>query len=532
MGRTLARVAVPVLYGVFAAASLVLLARTLGGPFRLGLPVHSPLNAEGIAAVSFLLALLLRSRRLQEVVPDPVPASAWPWVLAGAALLIVSAFLPTLTAPLLHDSYIHVEYARRLSFAEQWHAAWVRPLPEYLFFRPLGFLSYWLDSRWAGVTPGLWHAWNIAAHVVVSGLVWLLARRLAMPRFPALITALVFALHGSRPEVVAWAAARFDLLATLFVLLTLLAVHRYATDGAKVWLAAALASALLALLSKEAAYCLPLLTLLLIPFDARTDRKRVALAAGLLLVLCGGLFGWRSVYLSGLGGYTTAAGGSSLLQFSAVRSAKALFYRQWAILFFPINWAQSPGPTLQIATVTGIVAAAGFLRFSQASRRLLGASLGFVLLAALPAQHLLLIGMDLNGSRILYLPAVGMALFWGFAVDSCRWRAARYLLPAGLLAFHLTALEHNLAIWREVAELSQRTCQDLGRKLAADPRPVAVPDLPATHDGIFFLNNGFPQCVEINSGQSASRVHRDDVPAGARLMRWSDETQSLVEVRE
>jgi hypothetical protein len=511
------------LYVLFAAASLVLLARVVMGPFDLaGLSVHSPLNAEALIAVSFLLALLLRSRRLQEVSAESIPPAAWPWILPACAILITIAFVPGIGAPLLHDSYVHVENSATRTFAQILHASLIRPQPGDLFFRPLGNISYWLDYRWAGTEPALWHSWNVALHLANCGLVWLLARRVGMSRFPAIVAALVFALHGTRPEVVAWAAARFDLLAAFFTLAALLTINRFPLMAT---------FTVLALLSKEAAYGLPFLVLLLIPFSPDADRRRILKATAGLIVICAIVFAWRSWFLGGIGGYTTVSGAPSIFQFSALRSAKALLYRQWAILFFPINWSRSPGFVLQTATVVMVVTAAGFLRFSHGPRRLLAASLAFVALAALPAQHLLLIGTDLSGARVLYLPAVGLALFWGFAVDGCHWRFARYALPAGLLLFQTAALEHNLGIWRDIAFLSQRTCRALGAEMARDPRPVAVSNLPATRDGVFFLSNGFPQCVAINTGQGMDRIHVYDTPADARRFRWSDETVRLEEVR-
>ena len=241
---------------------------------------------------------------------------------------------------------------------------------------------------------------NLAIHLANSALVWLLARRLSMGRFPATVAALVFALHGTRPEVVSWAAARFDLLAAFFALAALLAIDRFPLMAF---------FTVLALLSKEAAYGLPFLVLLLIPMSPRGERVRILKAATGVAAVCALVFVWRSWFLGGIGGYTTQTGAPSIFQFSAVRSAKALFYRQWAILLFPINWSRAPGLLLQFATVAMVAVAAGFLRYSHGPRRLLATSLGFVVLAALPAQHLLLIGTDLNGARVLYLPAVGLA---------------------------------------------------------------------------------------------------------------------------
>jgi hypothetical protein len=212
---------------IFAATSLVFLARMILGPFHLGLSVNSPLNAEGLVAVSFLLALLLR--KTQSNTSDTTRLSPAVLILCGFA------FLPTLNAPLLHDSYLHVG----LAAAESWTTMLRHSFIGYSgqsgpFFRPLGFMTFWIDYRWAGINPSLWHLWNLALHLINCALVWLLARRLAMAPLPATVAAMVFALHGARPEVVSWAAARFDLLATFFSLIALLAA-----ESAPLWIVAA-----------------------------------------------------------------------------------------------------------------------------------------------------------------------------------------------------------------------------------------------------------------------------------------------------
>ena len=146
------------LYILFALASLVLVARVVAGPFDFLLPVHSPLNAEALIAVSFLLALMLRSRRLQRVVTEPFAATAWPWVLTGSALLVAGAFSLTITAPLLHDSYIHVQHSATMTFSQVLRSVLIHPIPGDLFFRPLGYISYWIDYRRAGANPAFWHS--------------------------------------------------------------------------------------------------------------------------------------------------------------------------------------------------------------------------------------------------------------------------------------------------------------------------------------------------------------------------------------
>jgi hypothetical protein len=56
-------------------------------------------------------------------------------------------------------------------------------------------------------------------------------------------------------------------------------------------------------------------------------------------------------------------------------------------------------------------------------------------------------------------------------------------------------------------------------------------NLPNLLDGVYFLRNGFPECVEWNTGVPQSRVHVVDVaPSPARqggdrvVLRWDGST--------
>jgi hypothetical protein len=184
-----------------------------------------------------------------------------------------------------------------------------------------------------------------------------------------------------------------------------------------------------------------------------------------------------------MGGYKTTTGTPSIFEFSVVRSVKALFFREWALLFFPINWSIEPELWLTLAAVLMI---ATFLFLGKVSRRGVLASLAFVIIAVLPAQHLLLIGADLSGSRILYLPSIGFALFWGFLIEGS---ALPLAAAAGLLLFQTAALEHNLLVWRDVAFRAREICRS----------GVDLRDRPATLNGVYFLSKGFDECVLVNS---------------------------------
>ncbi len=229
-------------------------------------------------------------------------------------------------------------------------------------------------------------------------------------RWPALAAALLFLLHGSRPEAVTWIAAQFDLWAAFFFLLALLAFE-------KRWYAASLAPLLLALLSKESAYVYPLVLVLMLWIDG-VPLKRWARLAGPSFLLTAAVFLYRWRLLGGIGGYRDIGTGRPyILTFDLLRTLKALTARLAAALDFPINWSH-PLEWWLIATLLAAMAAWAALATVKGDRLKLLFGFGFVLLAALPAHEFLLIDANLEKSRVLYLPSVGYALIFAAALEA------------------------------------------------------------------------------------------------------------------
>lgn len=518
-----------VIHGLLIVAAGFLAWRAVSGPFRIAqLSVSSPTNAAALVAVSFLLLTL--GRKQAAAVFHAGAGSGFQLSLIAAAATI--PFLPNLRTPFVFDDYTHLSQAS--------HATWrilteaFQPEPGGLFFRPVTFISYWLGYQWAHLEPARWHLWSMAVHAVNSGLVYVLLRRLGRAATASLCGALLFALHGTRAETVSWTDARSDLLAAFFVLAALLCVQAYAHSGRRLLYVPLAACAVLAVCTKEAAFCLPLLPLTLLPFAQGRERRRVLMSAALLALICGAMFAYRWWALGGIGGYVDATGARMILQSRPLKTLEALLFRQWAFLFFPINWSVPLAWWMSASAVAFAVVLILCARQGGAPRRLLLAGLAFVMAAALPVHHLLLLQPDLAGARLLYLPVVGLAIFWSVAIESYG-HSQRGVAPAVVLVlFNLAALAHNLRPWRAVPAESQAVCRAAGRALAADPRPMFVAGLPYKKNGVYFLSNGFPECVAMNWGADVSRVQVVSgaaAPGGGRLFVWNPEKGELEEQR-
>jgi hypothetical protein len=487
------------------------------------------MNIEGIVALTFLA--LLFSLGGGSKARDTASLNSFDrFAIATIVIAVAAAFTPILHTPFLFDDYTHIADASRFT----WHSVAMQFSPAAgrgLFFRPLGFLFYWLYYLWAGANATWWHAGNIALHAACTALVYALCREVGLSGSASWPGALLFGLAGVSAESVAWVDAGFVMLSTAFVLIGLICVCRYAASGSRLWLTGALGAGACAMLCKETAFCLPFLVASLSFFKTRMNWNRIGRATILMGALTAAVFVYRWWALGGIGGYAAAGDAPNILHFNMVRTLDALLLRQWAVLFFPFNWTTPAGPILRraLAATPFVLAACAWMTSPLCPPRgpprspMLGC-LVFILASALPVQHLLLISPDLGGSRTLYLGTVGWGLLWALVLEAIE-RVPRIVVASVLLTLQCSILEHNLSSWRATAELARSVCVAFGGTIAGTSGPVVVTGLPATRNGNVFLQNGFRQCVELNSGVPAGRIHVNDseVP-GAREFHWNKTT--------
>lgn len=141
---------------------------------------------------------------------------------------------------------------------------------------PLHLLSYWIDRALGGGEPWVMHlSSNLWAAACAVG-VLALGRGLLGSRWAALAAALLFAVHPTHVEAVAWISSRKDLVATAFGLAAWWAWIRRSDaaargEGSGRWYAASLVLFVLALAGKLSVVVLPAV---LLAHDLLIDRRR------------------------------------------------------------------------------------------------------------------------------------------------------------------------------------------------------------------------------------------------------------------
>jgi protein O-mannosyl-transferase len=395
---------------------------------------------------------------------------------AVAVLVAFWAYSPALHGPFLFDD-------TALPFALPGFA---QPLRVWIAgVRPALMFTYWVNARISGEDPFSYHVVNVAIHCVTSGLVFLIVRRLVrlagVPgdrrTFLGAFAALLFLLHPTQTEAVAYLAGRSEALSVM-LLYAAYAAFLCRKSEAVHWIRAAAVLLLfgLALLAKEHTIVLPALLLLTDywwnpGFSTRGIRANWRVYAPLGAAAIAGV----AVLWELLTTATTA--GFGLKEFTWYQ----YFFTQWRALFvylgtflFPVrlnadwDFPISRTPLEYGAIAWGAVLVALIVLAWRYRRRFPLASFGFFafLLLMAPTSSILPI-RDPVAERRLYLGSLGLLLV---VVDFLsRWKVERKLLAAacGVVLLACAGLTYaRAAVWGD----SVRLWEDTSRKSPAKSR--------------------------------------------------------------
>jgi hypothetical protein len=203
--------------------------------------------------------------------------------------LLALIYLPFISGGLLTDDFAHVVRLSTLDSAVQLIDA-----PDaFGFYRPVTQVSLALAPGARGERLALARAINVALHASVIALAFLVSRLVLQSVVGAGLATLCFVLTPKAPSIaVLWISARGELLMALFTLASIAAWIAWTRNGRGWWLAGAIASYGLALLSKETATLLPLM-LLVTPRPERRLAARAGAVAG-FVALALVIYAWRT----------------------------------------------------------------------------------------------------------------------------------------------------------------------------------------------------------------------------------------------
>jgi protein O-mannosyl-transferase len=455
--------------------------------------------------------------------PDDAPEGAG-LRLPVAVLLVVAAALAASVTSLgngfaLDDLPMIVDNARIRSLADPLGffegTYWATPGLRAAAWRPLTLLAFAVQYALGDGGPWAFHATSVVLNAAVSVAVLLFLRAL-LPAGPALIGALLFAVHPVHVEAVANAVGQAELWVALFVVAAL-ALYAYGRRGGEVGIAGSLgivACFALALGFKEHALVLPALLLALevavlrtsCPAPASWVRVRAlhyALASIAVL--------WFVTQMEQVGGVNAGAPHAALL-------GRTMGERSWIMLalvpeflrlfVWPVRLYADYAPQLVpvlptpvLAHVWGAVCVFGWAAaLGLAWRRLPVVAFGLLWLPialALVANVLVPTGI-LLAERTLLLPSVGVVMI-AAGLGAALWPrlvsappgVPRVLLvaTAGLIVLAASHSAQRSVVWKDNLTLVT----------------TLVTDAPQSSRAQFWLADELIQQQELASGEVALR---------------------------
>ena len=331
--------------------------------------------------------------------------------------------------------------------------------PEYL---PVRDASVMLDVAVWGRWYGGFHLTNVVLYIAAI-LVWFRAlERFGIDRSVAGLALLLWALHPTHAESVAWLSERKGLLAVLFVGTSALGYAKFRAGDAPRWLVLAVLAAVLAVWSKAtAAFGIAALVGLEAALPAaRVSWRRSLCGLAVIAVVAGVAFIpvlQIATSAAVVGAEVRSPGGRLHL----VAGVLGFYFRLGAMLVpnaisYPLG---TDGPST-LDVVLGIVAIAGlvavFIPRVGASATLRAAS-ALWLIAWIPISHLVLpLQMVLVADRYMLVPSLGIALAAAVglhAIGSARYR--NLLIATIVLAASVRTLD-AVSNWSDSVMLWER----------------------------------------------------------------------------
>src|SRR3989449_8165700 len=369
------------------------------------------------------------------------------------ALVTFAAFLPALQNQFVSfdddKNFLDNPHYRGLAWTHlRW--MWTTHLGHYI---PLTWMTLGLDYLLWGMNPVGYHLTSLLLHAANAVAFFFVVRRILTRALPSLserghalavsagFAALVFAIHPLRVESVAWVTERRDVLSGLFYLVTILVYLRACEreERGRRWYSLAVATFLLALLSKSMVVNLPIVLLILDVYPLRR---------------LGGAIGWwsepaRRVYVEKIPFVLLAAAASaiavmaqssvhaalSLAQLSVpgrlAISAYGLSFYLWKMVV-PVNLSPvyelrppvNPWATpFLLSYGLVLVITATVLALRRRVPGLLAAWLAYIVVL-LPVLGIVQSGPQIAADRYTYLAGLGWAILAGAGLLSC-WRSSR-----------------------------------------------------------------------------------------------------------
>ena len=365
-----------------------------------------------------------------------------PWLpYLGLAIAVLAVYANSLLGGFVWDDEVIVVQDPATGSLRDAFGLFLSPDMVKPYYRPLTRISFLLNHWVFGMNPAGFHLVNVLLHVANVLVLYALVSRLFSSRSVAFACALVFGVHPINTETVNFISARNNLLAFLFLGLSL---SQFSIALARRSLARAWAAALMwlgALLSKESAGAGLALFVAFAAFplgESRPSKRLRALALLPLAVTTGVYLVLRTFALGG----SSPAEGLGLghladvvrINFEAIPGYLGLFFWPRDLTVFHELSGIAPAAARGLWLAWGAIAA---VLAWLVIRRTTATTAGLIWLGVnfLPIANLVPIPSAPMAERYLYLPVAGLCLVVGDrAARAWLWSGRSRLMSASFLA--------------------------------------------------------------------------------------------------
>ncbi len=377
------------------------------------------------------------------ITETPRSAQTFPqWLLPLAAALICAAvYAHTIGFEFVYDDTGQIQETTRIHSWSQ--------IPSYFtssvwsgkttnaagnsYYRPVFMVWLLVNNKLFGPDPAWWHFSTVLVHLFATTLVFFVARRLTGDEWAGAIAALIFGLHPTHLESVAWISGVTDPLMTVLLLGSFLA---YLDPGRRAFLASTALFAL-AIFEKETAIIFPAI---LAAYDLLFRRRGIA---GRLLPFAAVIAVYLTARYEVLHGFAVAVTPVSKRQLMLTAPSLLAFYAGHLVWPFRLSPSYSQ-PVVSRATfhdfgmpVLALALFAAVLFIMARSSKLAAFCAVWLIVPILPVLNIrLFMRNETVHDRYLYFVCVPFAILIAYAIRGLRLRAA----AQGAIAIALAAL--------------------------------------------------------------------------------------------
>ena len=366
---------------------------------------------------------MAKKKKVAPIVPVWVKHTWW-----LIPLLAVLVYIPAFNADFTLDDIPIIEDNAYIHSLDKIPAIWTThywagkiDANDTGLYRPLTLTTYNLQYALSGKNAAAYHILNILLHALVCLALMKLVQLLFNDYKIVVITGVLFALHPIHTEAVAGIVGRAELLASLFIITSMISYHHWRSKGDIKWLLLLLVSTFAAITSKEHGF---LITAILglqevyYFFTSKSfslgDRKKW-IAFGSVILLSISLWMYRSTITGPPVPHEQWLGVDSAHRMATALRTTAEYIGMHILPIHlsadywtdevPIVGLGDPKVLLSILSLVVILTFSFVLR-----RKLPGVSWGllFFFLTLLPVSNLLFAAGFLKAERILYIPSIGL----------------------------------------------------------------------------------------------------------------------------